>query len=58
MTTWHWPTEAALELLHGPSRCQRCDGRQWVAVEDPLWPGEYFDMRCPDCADRARNGRR
>jgi hypothetical protein len=45
----HWPTEKALRLLHGPDRCETCQGRGWVAVEDPLYPGALIDARCPEC---------
>ena len=48
--TYHWPTEAALELLHGPDRCGACGGRGWVAVPDPLFDDALVDQRCPDCA--------
>lgn len=50
----HWPTDATLELLHGPGRCPTCRGRQWVATPDPLYPNELIDVRCPTCIDRAR----
>lgn len=50
----HWPTDAALELLHGPDRCPACNGREWVAVEDPLYPGSLIDARCPKCVERTQ----
>lgn len=50
----HWPTDAALELLHGPDRCQTCRGSGWVAVEDPLYPDTLIDVRCPECARTAK----
>lgn len=46
---FHWPTEAALEVLHGAGRCTVCGGRGWVAVNDPLYPGALIDARCPQC---------
>lgn len=45
----HWPTDKALELLHGPDRCETCGGSEWVAAEDPLYPGTLIDVRCPEC---------
>lgn len=45
----HWPTDLALEVLHGPDRCRLCGGREWVAVDDPLYPGTLVDVRCPAC---------
>jgi len=53
MKNLHWPTDAALEVLHGPDRCQTCGGREWVAIPDPLYPGELIDARCPECTARA-----
>lgn len=49
----HWPTDQALELLHGPGRCQACGGSGWVAVTDPLYPGVLIDARCPECCRTA-----
>ena len=53
--TYHWPTEAALELLHGTNRCETCGGREWVATPDPLYDDVLIDARCPDCARKARD---
>jgi hypothetical protein len=53
----HWPTGKALELLHGPDRCPTCGGREWVAVEDPLYPEALIDVRCPECTRKAKDDR-
>lgn len=50
----HWPTDQALEVLHGPDRCTTCGGLEWVAVEDPLYSGALIDARCPDCVRKAK----
>lgn len=55
--TYHWPTDQALELLHGPDRCPTCHGREWVSVEDPLYPEALIDARCPDCCARKTEDR-
>lgn len=50
----YWPTDAALEVLHGPDRCPTCGGRGWVATEDPLYPEALIDARCPECGKKAK----
>jgi len=53
---YYWPTDEALEVLHGPDRCPTCGGREWVAVPDPLVDGALVDVRCPECAQKAKDG--
>lgn len=53
--TNYWLTDDALEVLHGPGRCDSCGGRGWVATEDPLYPEALIDARCPDCAKKAKD---
>lgn len=50
--THHWPTDQALEFLHGTDRCATCRGTGWVAVADPLYPEASIDVRCPTCVER------
>ena len=53
--TNYWPTDEALEVLHGPDLCETCGGRSWVAVPDPLYDDILIDARCPECARKAKD---
>lgn len=53
--TNYWLTDDALEILHGPDRCQECRGREWIEVEDPLYAGASIDVRCPVCCQARKD---